>query len=64
MTHSADQPPTTTSPCIRNCCLDNDDICMGCYRSLREILIWQAASAEEKQKILHNCAERKQKSVK
>ncbi|PHS66657.1 MAG: DUF1289 domain-containing protein [Thalassobium sp.] len=64
MTHRADHSPITASPCIRNCCLDNDDICMGCYRSLREILIWQAASAEEKHKILRNCAERKQKSVK
>ncbi|MCT7359850.1 DUF1289 domain-containing protein [Thalassolituus pacificus] len=64
MTHRADHSPIKASPCIRNCCLDNDDICMGCYRSMREILIWQAASAEEKQKILRNCAERKQKSVK
>ncbi|UXD87390.1 DUF1289 domain-containing protein [Thalassolituus hydrocarboniclasticus] len=54
----------SASPCTRNCCLNDQDICMGCYRSLSEILIWQASSAEEKQKILRNCAERKQKSVK
>jgi|FLOH01.1.fsa_nt_gi uncharacterized protein len=54
----------TVSPCTRNCCLNDQDICLGCYRSLREILFWQSASAEEKQMILRNCAERKQKSVK
>ncbi len=54
----------SASPCIRNCCLNDQDICLGCYRSLHEILIWQAASVEEKQKILRNCAERKQKSAK
>ena len=54
----------TVSPCTHNCCLNDQDICLGCYRSLREILFWQSASAEEKQMILRNCAERKQKSVK
>ncbi|WP_239649575.1 DUF1289 domain-containing protein [Methylocucumis oryzae] len=21
------------SPCVRNCCLNNDDVCLGCFRS-------------------------------
>jgi uncharacterized protein len=28
------------SPCVRNCCLDDNDICVGCYRSLAEITRW------------------------
>lgn len=28
------------SPCIRKCCLDNDDICLGCFRALNEIITW------------------------
>ncbi len=24
------------SPCVRNCCLDDDLICLGCFRSLEE----------------------------
>ncbi|MBT2912746.1 DUF1289 domain-containing protein, partial [Vibrio anguillarum] len=24
------------SPCIRQCCLDEMDICLGCFRSLNE----------------------------
>ena len=30
------------SPCVRNCCLDDDDICMGCFRSVDEITGWAA----------------------
>ncbi|MBN0987267.1 DUF1289 domain-containing protein [Amphritea pacifica] len=48
------------SPCIRNCCLDSDDICMGCYRTLNEILIWHSATEDEKRKILALCATRRQ----
>jgi len=43
---------TIKSPCVRNCCLDNNDICLGCGRSLDEIKNWQAATNHEKQKIL------------
>lgn len=49
----------TGSPCIRNCCLDEEDICMGCYRSLEEILIWHKASDDEKSEILTLCQLRK-----
>lgn len=40
------------APCRRNCCLDQDDICLGCGRSLSEITGWHQASAEQKQQIL------------
>lgn len=48
------------SPCVRNCCLDQDDICLGCHRSLAEITGWYAASLEEKQRILARCRERRE----
>jgi len=47
------------SPCIRNCCLNNDDICVGCFRHLDEITGWQNSSEVEKQKILQDCKQRK-----
>lgn len=47
------------SPCVRNCCLDEKDICMGCYRSLEEILNWHQASDDEKNEILTLCQLRK-----
>ena len=46
------------SPCVRNCCLDNNDICMGCGRSLSEILVWGAATENEKREILITCRRR------
>ncbi|MBA2689301.1 MAG: DUF1289 domain-containing protein [Burkholderiales bacterium] len=43
------------TPCVRNCCLGDDDICVGCYRSIAEILSWSDASEEEKKEILDRC---------
>jgi len=48
------------SPCVRSCCLDNADICLGCYRSLDEILSWSKAPAEEKRAILARTGSRRQ----
>ena len=46
------------SPCIRMCCLDDEDVCLGCYRTLTEICGWSAASDEERLEILERCRER------
>ena len=43
------------SPCVRNCCLDENDICLGCYRSISEICGWSKASAEERKEIMERC---------
>jgi predicted Fe-S protein YdhL (DUF1289 family) len=48
------------SPCVRNCCLDDKDICLGCNRSLHEILDWHYASNDEKRAILQRCEQRRQ----
>ncbi len=42
------------SPCVRHCCLDDKDICIGCGRTLDEICRWSNATNSEKQKILIN----------
>ena len=47
------------SPCVRNCCLDDNDICVGCYRSLQEITHWSAMSSTEKLLVLDFAADRK-----
>lgn len=55
------EPP---SPCIRSCTLDpNSDICLGCYRTLDEILGWSSYSAEEKSAVLDQLEGRKQKRL-
>lgn len=46
------------SPCVRNCCLDDDNVCMGCGRSLQEIVAWSNAGAAEKAAILARSRER------
>jgi predicted Fe-S protein YdhL (DUF1289 family) len=53
-------PPTDplASPCVRNCCLDDDSICMGCGRSLQEIVAWSGAAPAEKAAILARSRER------
>jgi predicted Fe-S protein YdhL (DUF1289 family) len=47
------------SPCVRNCCLDDDDICMGCFRSLQEIIAWGSASDDQRRRILEQARLRK-----
>ena len=46
------------SPCIRLCALDDNDICVGCYRSMEEICAWGSASDADKRAILEKAARR------
>jgi len=48
-----------SSPCIINCYLDPHDICVGCFRSIDEIMAWQSLSTPNKQQVLDNCQERR-----
>lgn len=47
------------SPCVRNCCLNDADICVGCFRSLAEITRWSVVGDEAKMQILTQVAERR-----
>jgi uncharacterized protein len=55
---------TAQSPCIRNCCLDDDDICLGCYRSIAEIIQWGPANNPERIIILQNVQKRRDTATK
>ena len=46
------------SPCVRNCCLDEQSVCMGCYRSIAEICAWHEAPDSGKIEILVRCRSR------
>ncbi len=50
---------TINSPCVRNCCLNEKDVCLGCFRHINEIIGWQAFTEEEKIVILEVCTKRK-----
>jgi len=51
---------TVSSPCVRNCCLDDNDICLGCFRSLDEITAWGGADDTRRREILACAARRSQ----
>ena len=51
--------PGVVSPCVRNCCLDERDVCLGCGRSLDEIRIWSEADDAERLRILDRAAARR-----
>ncbi|GGB73399.1 DUF1289 domain-containing protein [Shewanella inventionis] len=36
------------TPCVRQCCLDSNDVCLGCHRSLDEILAWHSMNDQQK----------------
>jgi predicted Fe-S protein YdhL (DUF1289 family) len=40
------------SPCVAVCALDEDDVCLGCYRTGEEITDWFMASNEQKLEIM------------
>lgn len=53
--------PSVQSPCVRNCCLDENDVCLGCGRQLQEILNWQQATDAERAAILVLARERRER---
>jgi hypothetical protein len=54
---------TVPSPCIRNCCLDDAGICLGCFRSVEEIVAWGTADEVHRRRILSRAAQRKQQKA-
>ncbi len=52
-----------TNPCVRNCCLNEKDICLGCFRTLEEITGWQRFTKKEKVVILEMCTNRRNDSL-
>jgi predicted Fe-S protein YdhL (DUF1289 family) len=48
------------SPCVRNCCLNEQDICLGCFRSIDEICNWAQADQVMRQQILQAAEQRRE----
>jgi predicted Fe-S protein YdhL (DUF1289 family) len=55
---NASAPDPLASPCVRNCCLDEQNVCMGCGRALDEIVAWGTSSDRDKAAILERSRER------
>ena len=50
------------SPCVAICALDENDICVGCYRSGSEITDWFMADAQGKLDIVAAAARRRREA--
>ena len=50
----------SASPCRNVCKLNDEGVCLGCYRTLGEIAIWSSASSEERRLILERVREREE----
>lgn len=50
------------SPCVSICALDDDDVCVGCYRTGAEISQWGALSNEEKMSVMDKVKDRESRS--
>jgi len=46
------------SPCVDMCTLDDNNVCVGCARSVDEIIAWATMTAAEQWKIVRMLAER------
>lgn len=51
------------SPCVRNCCLNEKDVCLGCFRSLAEITAWGSADSATRRDILDRARERRREAM-
>lgn len=49
------------SPCVGNCCLDGNDVCLGCFRHVEEIKSWAAAADKERLSIIQMAKRRRDK---
>jgi uncharacterized protein len=53
-----DTNPSAQSPCVGYCCLDDDNTCLGCFRSLDEIKEWGVVDDYRRRAILQNARQR------
>ena len=55
----APRPGYPPSPCTRVCTLDEQDVCIGCRRTLDEIIAWAGLSAAEQRAIIARLGQRR-----
>ncbi|MDX1594275.1 MAG: DUF1289 domain-containing protein [Gammaproteobacteria bacterium] len=46
-----------TSPCVRVCALDERNVCIGCRRTLDEIVHWEAMGDAARRRVLVRIAD-------
>lgn len=48
------------SPCINECVLNEDDVCLGCGRKIEEIINWKSMTEEQKERVLERLEEQEE----
>ncbi|TWC12215.1 uncharacterized protein DUF1289 [Pseudomonas sp. SJZ085] len=51
--------PAVPSPCTRVCKLDEQKVCIGCFRHVEDIREWRSADDERRREIRAEAARRK-----
>jgi len=50
--------PDSQNPCVRNCCLDEQEVCLGCGRTLVQVLGWRQADENQRARWLSEARQR------
>ncbi len=58
-----EQNKNTKSPCIDKCKYDEDKVCMGCHRTMLEIVNWSDFSDEKKTEIITRVEKKIKKNI-
>ena len=45
---------TVSTPCIRTCTLDREGICLGCHRTVDEIIRWREMGEAERLRLMRD----------
>ncbi|MDF0730440.1 DUF1289 domain-containing protein [Pseudomonas entomophila] len=53
-----EQERPVASPCVNICALDEQDVCIGCQRTVQEITRWTRMDNQERRRVLELCHER------
>ncbi|PKM22988.1 MAG: DUF1289 domain-containing protein [Gammaproteobacteria bacterium HGW-Gammaproteobacteria-14] len=46
------------SPCVSICALDEDDVCVGCFRTGQEISHWGRMNPDQQRQVIERCQQR------
>lgn len=55
-TQSSEMAEIVASPCVSICALDEDDVCVGCFRTGMEISHWGRMDANRQREVLRRCS--------
>lgn len=53
---------TIPSPCVSICSMNSDDLCIGCYRTSKEIREWLLMEDGERMDVIEKAGERSRKN--